>query len=243
MAEHVFSIVVPAYNEERFIGSLIERIRNVDLRRFGISKEIIVVDDGSRDATVSIARRFEGVIVHAFDRNQGKGAAIKQGIQLATGDYVVIQDADLEYDPSDYVPMLEALLAGGVDAVYGSRYIARPGTTGITGWLGGKYPGQSWTAYLGGRTLSVVGLICTHQYLTDTVTALKMFKRDTVCSLDLQTTGFETDHEITARLLTRGCLIAEVPIRYSPRSKEEGKKIGLRDWLIAVRTFWRYRNG
>ena len=228
----LLSIVIPAYNEERFIGTLLRQIKAVDLAQLGIEKEIIVVDDCSRDQTPTVVAAEPGVRLHRMATNGGKGRAVRAGIGQATGDYLIIQDADLEYDPNDYIPMLRPLLEGRADAVYGSRYMGR-----------GKHPNQSWTAYLGGRSLSLVALAFTGRYLTDTVTALKLFRRGDVASLPLETTGFETDHEITARLLARGSRISEVPIGYSPRSREEGKKIGLRDWFVGFRTFWRYRRG
>lgn len=229
------SIVIPAYNEERFIGTLLERIRAVDLTPHGLEKEIIVIDDCSKDGTIDAVRRFPDVIVCRHDRNSGKGRAVRTGIERATGDYLMIQDADLEYEPQDYVPMVKALLSKEGDVVYGSRY--------TRGLVGSKHAEQSWPAYLGGRSLSVAALVCTGRYLTDTVTALKLFPRPLLNELDLQTTGFELDHEITSKVLARGCRIVEVPIQYFPRSREEGKKIGAKDWVRGLRTFWRYRRG
>ena len=229
------SIVIPAYNEERFIGTLLERIQAVDLSPLGLEKEIIVVDDCSKDGTVDIVRRFPDVILRRHERNGGKGRAVRTGIEHAAGDYLMIQDADLEYEPQDYVPMVKAILSKEADVVYGSRY--------THGLFGSKYPQQSWPAYLGGRSLSMAALACTGRYLTDTVTALKLFPRTLLSELDLQTTGFELDHEITSKVLARGHRIVEVPIRYFPRSREEGKKIGARDWIRGLRTFWRYRRG
>lgn len=226
------SVVIPAYNEERFIGTLLERIRAVDLAPLGLTKEVIVVDDCSRDATAAIVAGFPDVRLHRMPVNGGKGAAVRAGLSLATGAYLIVQDADLEYDPADYVPMVRALLDRRGDVVYGSRYLGK-----------GRHANQSLTAYLGGRSLSVACLVCTGRYLTDTVTAYKLFNRTDLAALDLQTTGFELDHEITARLLARGRRIVEVPIGYAPRSRAEGKKIGLKDWFKGVRTFWRYRNG
>lgn len=231
----VLSIVIPAYNEERFLPTLLDQIRAVDLTRFDLDREVIVVDDCSRDATAEVARRVPGTIVRRQETNQGKGAAVRAGLAVATGEFVMIQDADLEYDPNDYVPMLEALLSGGADVVYGNRY--------HRGLWRSKHSRQSWGAYLGGRSLSLVALACTGRYLADTVTALKLFRRDLVLSLQVRGSGFELDHEISAKALARGCRIVEVPIGYSPRTKAEGKKIGARDWVRAARTFFRYRNG
>ena len=226
------SIVIPAYNEERFIGRLLAEVRAVPLEALGVDKEIIVVDDGSADRTSAIAAGVPGVAVHRMAVNSGKGAAVRAGIDRATGDWLIIQDADLEYDPQDYVPMVRALLEGRGEIVYGSRYLGR-----------GRHPNQTVTAYLGGRSLSLVMLACTGHYLTDTVTALKLFPRTLLTSLALETAGFETDHEITCKVIARGLRIVEVPVSYHPRSREEGKKIGLRDWFVGARTLWRYRHG
>jgi len=226
------SIVIPAYNEDRFIGTLLEQIQAVDLLPLGVSKEVIVVDDCSTDRTSAIVAGVPGVRLHRQPVNGGKGKAVRQGIAMATGDVLIIQDADLEYDPNDYVPMLRALLDGRGNVVYGSRYLGR-----------GRHPNQSWTAYLGGRSLSIAAWLATGRFLTDTVTAYKLFHRSDLAALDLQTSGFELDHEITARMLARGLTIVEVPIRYAPRSREEGKKIGARDWFVALRTFYRFRKG
>jgi glycosyltransferase involved in cell wall biosynthesis len=226
------SIVIPAYNEERFIGTLLDQIRAVDLAPLGVDKQIIVVDDCSRDRTAEIVSAVQGVVLKRMPVNGGKGQAVRAGISIATGEYLIIQDADLEYDPNDYVPMMQALLSGAGDVVYGSRYLGR-----------GRHAKQSLAAYLGGRSLSLAALIFTGRHLTDTVTALKLFHREQLAGIALETSGFELDHEITAKMAARGARFAEVPIRYAPRSRAEGKKIGLRDWFVAVRTFIRYRNG
>jgi glycosyltransferase involved in cell wall biosynthesis len=236
------SIVIPAYNEERFIGALLAQIAAVDLASLGLAREILVVDDGSRDRTAEIAAAVPGVRVLHQAPNQGKGAAVRRGLAEATGDYVIIQDADLEYDPNDYLPMLRRLLKGDVEAVYGSRYL-RPGRGLVRGFLAAKHPNQSWPAYLGGRSLSLACWLACGIRITDTVTALKLFPRDVVCPLPLETKGFELDHEITARLAAQGRRFAEVPIAYFPRSRAEGKKIGFTDFLRALRTFRRYRRG
>jgi hypothetical protein len=185
---------------------------------------------------------------------------VRHGLAVAIGEYVIIQDADLEYDPTDHLTMLRRLQNGDVDAVYGSRYMGSG--AGLRSQIGHRWPGQSRAAYLGGRSLSLVALLFTGRYLSDTVTALKLFKRECICSLSLdlsdtvtalklfkrecicslslETSGFELDHEITSKVLARGARIAEVPVSYAPRSRVEGKKIGFRDWLAAVRCYARY---
>lgn len=135
----MLSIVIPAYNEERFIGTLLDQIKAVDLSAFGLAKEIIVVDDCSRDRTAAIVEGHADVILRRMDRNGGKGRAVRAGIERATGEYLIIQDADLEYDPNDYIPMLRAMVDRQGDVVYGSRYMK-----------GGKHASQTWAAYLGG---------------------------------------------------------------------------------------------
>ena len=226
----VLSVVIPAYNEERFIGTLLERIRAVDLSSLGFTRELIVVDDCSKDGTAGIVAAQPDVMLIRQPKNAGKGAAVRAGLAAATGDVVIIQDADLEYDPQDHLKMLEVFVSGRATVVYGSRYMGR-----------GRHANQTLAAYLGGRSLSVVGWMFTGTFLTDTVTALKMFPRELLQSLHLETSGFELDHEITAKVAARRYKIIEVPISYFPRSKAEGKKIGLKDWFIAVRTFATYR--
>lgn len=226
----VLSIVVPARNEARYIGELLQRIRRVDLAALGLSKEVIVVDDHSSDRTGEIAATFPEVTVRRLPRHGGKGTAVRTGMQLATGDYLIIQDADLEYDPQDYIPMLHALVAHAGCAVYGSRYLTA-----------GRRPRQSRLAYLGGRSLSVLASVRTGARLTDTSTALKLFHRTFVASLGLTAAGFEIDQELTVKTRARGCRIIEVPVRYTPRTRAEGKKIRPRDWVVGALTLLRLR--
>ena len=237
------TVVIPAYNEERFIGQLLENVLAVDLDEFYLECEVVVIDDCSSDRTAEIVGGFDGVRLIRRAENGGKGEAVKLGIAEAEGDFIIIQDADLEYDPNDYVPMLRALLSRDLDAVYGSRYMPDAERGWLSNLLHGKHAGQSLTAYLGGRSLSVVGFLFTGRYLTDTVTALKLFRSEVVKPLQLVTHGFELDHEITSKILARRRSLTEVPIHYFPRSKSEGKKIGLSDWFEAVRTFARFRSG
>jgi glycosyltransferase involved in cell wall biosynthesis len=236
------SVVIPAFNEERFIGPLIEKVLAVDLSRFNMDKEVIVIDDHSTDRTAQIISGYP-VVARTLPKNKGKGGAVQAGIALSTGDFLIIQDADLEYDPNDYVPMLEALFADGVGAVYGSRYLKHPKRGKLYNLMTGKHPNQTWMAYLGGQSLSFIALACAGKYLTDTVTALKLFRREVIRPLELRSNGFELDHEITSKVLAGGHRIVETPISYFPRTKEEGKKIGMKDWFRALRTFVRHRHG
>ncbi len=243
MRRRLLSVVIPAYNEERFIVTLLDRIRAVDLAPLGVTLEVIVVDDCSKDRTADIVAAVPGVRLVRQLKNGGKGSAVRAGIGVATGDDVLIQDADLEYDPGDYTALLEPIVSGRATIVYGSRYLKHPGAGMVKNLLAGRHPQQSLTAYLGGQSLSFVGWFFTGRYLTDTVTALKLFPRTLLLELGLETSGFELDHEITAKVLARGHHIVEVPIRYYPRSRAEGKKIGAKDWFRAIRTFRRYRRG
>jgi dolichol-phosphate mannosyltransferase len=228
----VLSIVIPARNEERYIGELLMRIRQVDLSALGFVSEIIVVDDASSDRTSEIASAFPEVRLARLPRHGGKGTAVRAGMRTASGEYLILQDADLEYDPQDYVRMLRALDGRGECAVYGSRYLTA-----------GRRPRQSRLAYLGGRSLSLLVSAVTGVRLTDTATALKLFRRELVLSLGLTARGFEIDQELTVKALARGCRIVEVPVSYTPRTRAEGKKIRARDWLVGAVTVLRFRRG
>ncbi len=231
------SIVIPAYNEEAYLGALLEKIASVDTESLGFQKEIIVVNDGSKDRTEEIARGFSqrGVLCYNQVPNQGKGKAVQRGIQESRGDYVLVQDADLEYDPQDYIPILKAL--AHADVVYGSRPMGQKGRS----VLPGKHPDQRVGPWLAGVILTLWTFLLYGRWITDTLTAYKLYPARTLKEMQLRTRGFETDHEITARLIRKGLRIVEVPIAYYPRSVEEGKKIKPRDGLIAVWTLLRYR--
>jgi glycosyltransferase involved in cell wall biosynthesis len=236
----LLSIVIPAYNEEASIRTLLEKVRAVPTVSLGFTQEILVVNDGSRDRTEELARSVPGVQVFTQTPNQGKGKAVQRGIRESTGDYVLIQDADLEYDPQDYLPMLQALQPG-VGSVYGSRTLgqwrARRGFT----LTPGRHPQQSLGPWVAGVLLTLWTALWYGVWITDTLTAYKLYPGPWIRAQEIETSGFETDHEITAKLVRSGHRIVEVPIGYSPRSAEEGKKIRARDGFIAVWTLVRFR--
>jgi dolichol-phosphate mannosyltransferase len=236
----VLSIVIPAYNEAAFIAALLERILEVPVESLGYRKEVIVVDDGSNDKTGEIARGFADVKVFTQVPNQGKGKAVQRGIKESTGDLILIQDADLEYDPNDYLLLLRAL-GPRADSVYGSRTLGQARAN--TGWslTPGRHPEQHFGPWLAGAVLSLWPLLLYRKWITDTLTAYKLYPAAVVRAMNLKTTGFETDHEITAKLIKQGCQIVEVPISYFPRSVEAGKKIKPRDGFIAVWTLLKFR--
>ena len=231
-AARLLSVVIPAYNEERYIATTLERVLAVDLSTVGFRREVIVVDDHSSDRTPVIAAMFSGVAVHRLPRHAGKGGAVRAAVGLARGDYLVIQDADLEYDPQAFVPMLTTLAETGADAVYGSRYLNA-----------GRHAGQSRLAYMGGRSLSLALRLLTGRWLSDVTTALKLLPLPLIRSLGLSSDGFELEAEITAKLLARGCRIVEVPVSYSPRTRREGKKVAFGDLLRSIATLVRFRRG
>jgi dolichol-phosphate mannosyltransferase len=239
----VLSIVIPAYNEGAFIGKLLDRILAVPTESLGFEKEIIVVDDGSKDNTAAAARAFAARGVKCFTQvpNQGKGKAVQRGIRESTGDYILIQDADLEYDPDDYIPMLKIIREGKAEVVYGSRPMGqRREQSGFT-MFPGRHPQQGVGPWLANQILTIWAWIMFGRWITDTLTAYKLYPAAVVKGMTLRTSGFETDHEITAKLVRLGQRIVETPIKYYPRSVEEGKKIKASDGLIAIWTMLRFR--
>jgi glycosyltransferase involved in cell wall biosynthesis len=235
----IVSIVIPAYNEAEFIGTLLDRIAAVPTESLGFQKEIIVVDDGSKDNTAKIASSFPGVKVFTQVPNQGKGRAVQRGIRESIGDWVLVQDADLEYDPGDYLELLRALKPG-IDSVYGSRTLGQRRKSGFT-ITPGRHPEQRFGPWLAGQVLTLWTWMLYGRWITDTLTAYKLYPAATIKKMRVVTTGFETDHEITAKLLRGGNRIVEVPIAYFPRGVEAGKKIKPRDGVIAVWTLLRFR--
>jgi dolichol-phosphate mannosyltransferase len=232
------SIVIPAYNEARFIGKLLEKIASVDTSPVGFVKEIIVVDDGSKDDTLQIARSFANVKCLLQPVNQGKGKAVQRGILEATGDFILVQDADLEYDPNDYLPMLAQIGDAKERAVYGSRVLMQFQKSRLSF---GRNPEQSLGPWFAGVVLSIWTFVLYGMWITDTLTGYKIYPTHVIKKFSVKTAGFETDHELTSKLLRSGIEIVEVPVSYRPRGRAEGKKIKFSDGLIAVWTLLKFR--
>ena len=233
------SIVIPAYNEEAFIGLLLKKLSGVDTESAGFDKEIVVVNDGSRDRTAEIVSNKPGVRL-INQENRGKGAAVQRGVQEATGDFVLVQDADLEYEPADIPAMLTALGHATDVAVYGSRILGVKDRQGLT-LFPGLAPGQRLGPWVANRTLTILTFILYGRWITDLLTGYKIYPTAFLRSIKVKTAGFETDHELSAKLMRAGYSIREVPAQYRPRSIAEGKKIGPLDGLIAVWTLLRFR--
>ena len=225
------SIVIPVYNEQKTIGQVLEQVRQVDLG--SIEKEIIISDDGSTDDSLATVYRYAAqypglITVHSSPVNQGKGAAIRAGMDYATGDMVIIQDADLELDPREYGPIIEPIANGQASVVYGSRFLVPPRGIPLDIWLANRFLTWLTNVLFGAR-------------LTDMETAYKAFRRDVWDGLELRCARFDFEPEITAQLLLAGHSIHEVPVSYTPRTKGQGKKIGWTDGVRAIITLFRYR--
>lgn len=225
----LLSVIVPVYDEAATVIALLDRVAAAPLR-----KQAIVVDDGSRDATARLVERRinceadAALIRHAA--NRGKGAAIRTGLAFATAEVVVIQDADLEYDPEDYPLLVEPILSGEADVVYGSRFLGGRNRAG-------SFPNRFCVSLLNASVRLLYGV-----KISDEATCYKAFRTDLLKRLDLRCERFEFCPEVTAKLCRLGIVIHEVPIRYTPRTKAEGKKIGWRDAVEAFATllWWRF---
>jgi glycosyltransferase involved in cell wall biosynthesis len=224
------SIIIPCYNERATVETLLDQVRAVNIG--DIEKEIVVVDDFSTDGTREIlqeqAKRGD-IMLHLLPRNQGKGAACRTGLRHATGDILLIQDADLEYDPGDYPILLRPILAGRAKVVYGSRFL-------------GEHKAMYFWHSVGNQLLTLVTNILYDSTLTDMETCYKVFMRETLAGIKLNSDRWGFDPEITAKVMRRGHRIYEVPISYAGREFWEGKKIvGWRDGPRVLLTLLRYR--
>jgi glycosyltransferase involved in cell wall biosynthesis len=223
----LLSILIPAYQEEATIGEVLRRVSAIDTKAVGFDKEIVVCDDGSRDRTAAIAEEMAAkdpaIRVVRHERNRGKGAAIRTALAAARGEYCLIQDADLEYEVSDYPALLEPA-AAGADVVYGSRFLANPRPTGMR------------TAnFVANRVLTTTANLLFGLDITDEATCFKLIRTSLLRELDLECTGFEFCPEVTAKLGKRKVKIAEVPIAYTARAIAEGKKVR---WTDGVEAMW-----
>ncbi|MCJ7652718.1 MAG: glycosyltransferase family 2 protein [Actinobacteria bacterium] len=222
------SIIVPVYNERNTVQELLRRVRAVDLGE--IAKEIIIVDDGSTDGTGDILKLEEDSSTKVLrrEKNRGKGAAVRAALPHATGDYVIIQDADLEYDPEDYRAMLAPVMKRKADVVYGSRFT-------------GEHRDMLYWHWVGNRFLSFMTNVLYNTTLSDMETCYKLFSRESLEGIEIQSDRFEFEPEITAKILKKKFRIYEVPVSYAGREYEEGKKIVWMDGFKALWALLKYR--
>lgn len=223
----ILSIIVPVYNEAPTVDRVLVRVSRLD-----IEKQIIVVDDGSSDSTAAVLQRWaeeSNVLTITHSANRGKSRAIRSGLEVANGQFVIIQDADLEYDPADYKAVIEPLLKGEADLALGSRY------------MNGNRSGAKWSFCAGVRALNLATWLIYRVRLTDEATCYKAIRTETLRRMNLQCERFEFCPEVISKACRMGLRIVEVPISYHPRTTQDGKKIRLRDGVSALRALWRWR--
>ena len=237
------SIIVPVFNEEKTISKVLKRLEGVEIP--DVEKEIIVVDDGSSDATASqisniinsaSSGQISNIKILRHEKNQGKGAAVKTGIENSTGDYIIIHDADLEYDPNDIEKLMDPIKKGEASVVYGTRLKRFPNL------LRDEKTPLFLLHYFGNRFLSLLTSILYGQWITDMETCHKLFPKKALNKISLNSKGFDFEPEITAKLLKKGYKILEIPITTTPRGYDEGKKLNtIKDGSIALWTLFKYR--
>ena len=223
------TILIPVYNESLTLPMVLQRVIDAPLPE-GCEKEIVIVDDGSTDGTTELLQQYGSsqLLVHYSIVNFGKGAAIRQGLARATGEIILIQDGDLEYDPRDYVKVLEPMVRGNSDVVYGSRFLR-------------GFHGMKWSNFIANKLLTWTSNILFNANITDEATAYKAFRREVVEGMRLRCVRFEFCPELTAKIRRLGFKIDEVPISYNPRGILEGKKIRWQDGVEAFWTLLKYR--
>jgi glycosyltransferase involved in cell wall biosynthesis len=228
-SERTLSVIVPVYNERNTVAEVVRRMRRVDLP---VNLEIVIVDDGSSDGTAQILAALEDstvrVVCHPV--NRGKGAAIRTGLEHVQGDLVLVQDADLEYDPEDWPTLLRPVLRGRSQVVYGSRFSGEGRSMRVSEWVGN-------------RVLSLATNILYDTSLSDMECGYKLFTRKVLDGITIESDGFDFEPEITAKVLRQGHRIYEVPVSYAGRNADEGRKFAWRDGVRALWTLVRYRWG
>jgi glycosyltransferase involved in cell wall biosynthesis len=226
----LLSIVIPVFNEEQYIEQIVMRVLEADI--FQLEREIIVVDDCSTDNSFTIvnklAKKHPEIQVIQQPKNKGKGAALRSGFAQAGGDIILIQDADLEYDPADYKSLLQPIIDGRADVIYGSRF------------LGGPHRVLYFWHFMANKTLTLLSNMTTNLNLSDMETCYKVFKAEIIKQLALKSNRFGFEPEVTAKVARTGCRIYETPISYSGRTYEEGKKIKWKDGFQALYCIFRY---